>query len=109
MPFSLVRTFQCTRESPDARNLGWGLVALTGGVALAYALLFVSLGNEGFANHFELLSPHTAIFVLFVAGTSVLLWQLHAASPTAFRAAAPLFGMVIFGPIAFYLHWPYLW
>jgi 4-amino-4-deoxy-L-arabinose transferase-like glycosyltransferase len=108
-PFALWRSWRATESAPDARRALLRLVGLYAGVAVLYALLWVTYGSTGFIVHFLPLSPASALLLILSAGTAALLVQLRRSSEPAFRAMAPLAAMAIFGPLIFYLHWPYLW
>jgi len=78
-------------------------------VALLYGLIVLALGPDGFQRKFFLLSPHTLLFVGLAAGSFWLLWLVNRASAPTARALMPIATMAVFGPVLFYLHWPYLW
>ncbi|WP_434382458.1 ArnT family glycosyltransferase [Melittangium boletus] len=108
-PFALWRAWTSSEGQPVARTALWRVVGLFGAVAVLYALLLLSLGPEGFQRKFFLLSPHTLLFVVLAVGALGLLHVLHATHPTPALALLPLATMATFGPVVFYLHWPYLW
>jgi 4-amino-4-deoxy-L-arabinose transferase-like glycosyltransferase len=108
-PFALGRAWTSSAGRPAARTGFWRLVGLFAGVALLYALLVLSLGPEGFQRKFFLLSPHTLLFVVLAVGSLGLLHGLNAEHPPTALALLPLATMAAFGPVLFYLHWPYLW
>ncbi len=90
-----------------------GLFALLGAYAAAVllvGLLYVALGPEGFAAKMEPLSPHTCLFVLLGGAALGGAYWLHRQGEEATaRAVLPIAAMTVFGPVIFYLHWPYLW
>jgi 4-amino-4-deoxy-L-arabinose transferase-like glycosyltransferase len=108
-PFALWRAWTTSEDLPAARTWLWRVVGHFAAVAVLYGLLLVSLGPEGFQRKFLPLSPHTLLFVVLAVGA---LWMPHelnkVSAPTAL-ALLPLAAMAVFGPVLFYLHWPYLW
>jgi 4-amino-4-deoxy-L-arabinose transferase-like glycosyltransferase len=109
LPFALWRAWKQSAALPAAREWAWRFVALFVGVALLYGLLFVALGPSGFQKKFLWLSPHVLLFVGLAGGALWLLRELHRVSEPTARALIPLATMAVFGPVIFYLHWPYLW
>ena len=108
-PFALWRTWSTSEGVPAARTALGRVLGLFAGVAVLYGLLLLSLGPEGFQRKFLLLSPHTLLFVGLAVGSLGMLHGLHAAHPAPALALLPLATMVVCGPVAFYVHWPYLW
>jgi hypothetical protein len=85
------------------------VLVLFAAVAGLYALLVLSLGPEGFQRKFFLLSPHTLLFVVLAVGSLGMLHLLNEEHAPTALALLPLATMAVFGPVIFYLHWPYLW
>ncbi|ATB27837.1 ArnT family glycosyltransferase [Melittangium boletus] len=108
-PFALWRAWTSSEAQPAARTGMWRVLGLFAAVAVLYALLVVSLGPEGFQRKFFLLSPHTLLFVALAVGSLGMLHVLNTEHPATALALLPLATMATFGPIVFYLHWPYLW
>lgn len=108
-PFALWKAWVHTRASPEGRRTLYELLAVYAGFAVLFYLLLVFLGPEQFQQKMELLSPHAALYLLFLAGNVVLLKKLSTQSVPAFRAAATMGAMAFFGPLIFYVSWPYLW
>ncbi|ADO74037.1 ArnT family glycosyltransferase [Stigmatella aurantiaca] len=108
-PFALWRAWKQSTGLPAAREGLWRFVGLFAAVALLYGLLFVALGPEGFQRKFFLLSPHVLLFGALGAGAAWVLLGLHRASAPTARALLPIATLAMFGPVLFYLHWPYLW
>ncbi|MBN1203951.1 MAG: glycosyltransferase family 39 protein [Myxococcaceae bacterium] len=109
LPFALWRAWKESEATPAAREGVWRFVALFAAVALLYGLLFVALGPSGFQKRFLWLSPHVLLFVGLAVGALWLLRELYRASEPTARALIPVAAMAAFGPVIFYLHWPYLW
>lgn len=108
-PFALWRALRESEGHPAAREGAWRFVGLFAAVALLYGLLFVALGPDGFQRKFLLLSPHMLLFVGLAAGATWVLWELDRVHEPTARALTPVATMAVFGPVLFYLHWPYLW
>ncbi|RJS25732.1 hypothetical protein DRW03_04415 [Corallococcus sp. H22C18031201] len=109
-PFALWRAWTESASQPEARARLFRFVGLFAAVAGLYGLLVVSLGGlDGFQRKFFLLSPHTLLFAGMASGGAWLLKDLEPVSPRVTRALVPLAAMAVFGPVIFYLHWPYLW
>ncbi|HYO51318.1 ArnT family glycosyltransferase, partial [Archangium sp.] len=108
-PFALWRAWTTSEGRPDARVWLWRVLGLVAAVAVLYALLVVSLGPEDFQRKFLLLSPHTLLFVLLAVGSLGMLHLLNEVHAPSALALLPLATMAVFGPVIFYLHWPYLW
>ncbi|MDY7228650.1 ArnT family glycosyltransferase [Hyalangium rubrum] len=109
VPFALWRAWKESVGQPAAREGLWRFVGLFAAVSLLYGLLFVALGPEKFQRKFLLLSPHVLLFVGLAAGAYWVLGELRRASEPTARALTPVATMAVFGPVLFYLHWPYLW
>jgi hypothetical protein len=107
-PFALLQTWRRSAPHPAARRTAVALLGLAAACAAAYGFLALLLQNA-FTERFELLSPQAALFVGLVLGSAWLLRELYRIDVPTFCAAAPLFAMIILGPVGFYLHWPYLW
>ena len=108
-PFAIWRAWHESSGTPEARKGAWRLGWLFVAVALLYGLIVLALGPDGFQRKFFLLSPHTLLFVGLAAGSFWLLWLVNRASAPTARALMPIATMAVFGPVLFYLHWPYLW
>jgi hypothetical protein len=108
-PFALWRAWVTSEGQPVARTWLWRVLGLFAAVAVLYGLLLVSLGPEGFQRKFLLLSPHTLLFVVLAVGALWLPHELNKVHPPTALALLPMAAMAVFGPILFYLHWPYLW
>jgi 4-amino-4-deoxy-L-arabinose transferase-like glycosyltransferase len=108
-PFAIWRAWQESANKPEARTGAWRLAGLFVAVALLYGLILVALGPTGFQRKFFFLSPHTLLFVGLAVGAFFLLRELHRVSEPTARALIPIATMAVFGPVIFYLHWPYLW
>ena len=108
-PFSLWRAWTTSQDVPAARTALWRVGGLFAGVAGLYALLWVALGPQGFQDKFLLLSPHTLLFCVLAVGALGMLHVLNAEHPPTALALLPVATMAVSGPLAFYLHWPYLW
>lgn len=108
-PFALWRAWQESKSSPEARTWAWRFVGLFAAVSVLYALLFVALGPAAFKKKFILLSPHMLLFVALAVLAAWVLRELHRVHDATARALLPVVTMAVFGPILFYLHWPYLW
>ncbi|WNG60235.1 glycosyltransferase family 39 protein [Archangium gephyra] len=108
-PFALWRAWTTTVDRPEARVWLWRVLGLFAAVAVLYGLLVVSLGPDGFQRKFFLLSPHTLLFAVLAVGALGMLHLQNEVHPPSALALLPLATMAVFGPIIFYLHWPYLW
>jgi len=108
-PFALWRAWQESKSSPEARTWAWRFVGLFAAVSVLYAFLYVALGPAGFQKKFIPLSPHMLLFVGLAALAVWVLRELHRVHAATARALLPVVTMAVFGPILFYLHWPYLW
>ncbi|EPX63005.1 putative integral membrane protein [Cystobacter fuscus DSM 2262] len=108
-PFALWRAWRTSEGHPAARLGMQRVLLLFAAVAGLYALLVLSLGPEGFQRKFFLLSPHTLLFVVLAVGSLGMLHFLNEEHPATALALLPLATMAVFGPVIFYLHWPYLW
>ncbi|MFL5319634.1 MAG: ArnT family glycosyltransferase, partial [Myxococcaceae bacterium] len=108
-PFALWNAFIGTKQSAEGRRILWQILGLYAGLGAGFYLLFVFLGPETFQARMEPISPHAALYLLFLAGNVVLLWRLRDLSVPAFRAAACMAAIAFFGPLIFYGSWPYLW
>ncbi|WNG29492.1 glycosyltransferase family 39 protein [Cystobacter fuscus] len=108
-PFALWRAWRSSEGHPTARLGMQRVLLLFAAVAGLYALLVLSLGPEGFQRKFFLLSPHTLLFVVLAVGSLGMLHFLNQEHPATALALLPLATMAVFGPVIFYLHWPYLW
>lgn len=108
-PFALWRAWRESKASPEARTWAWRFVGLFAAVTVLYALLYVALGPAGFQKRFIPLSPHMLLFVGLAALAVWVLRELHRVHAATARALLPVVTMAVFGPILFYLHWPYLW
>jgi 4-amino-4-deoxy-L-arabinose transferase-like glycosyltransferase len=108
-PFAIWRAWRESAGQPVARTGAWRLSFLFVAVALLYVLLLVALGPEAFQRKFILLSPHTLLFVGLAVGGFWQLRELYRVHEPTARAVTPIVTMAVFGPVLFYLHWPYLW
>ncbi|OJH34228.1 ArnT family glycosyltransferase [Cystobacter ferrugineus] len=108
-PFALWRAWRTSEGHPAARLGMRRVLVLFAAVAGLYALLVLSLGPEGFQRKFFLLSPHTLLFVVLAVGSLGMLHFLNDEHAPTALALLPMATMAVFGPIIFYLHWPYLW
>jgi len=108
-PFALWRAWAASEGNPVARTGVWRVLGLFASVAVLYVLLLVALGPEDFQRKFLLLSPHTLLFVGLAVGSLGMLHFLNEESAPTALALLPLATMAAFGPVIFYLHWPYLW
>jgi 4-amino-4-deoxy-L-arabinose transferase-like glycosyltransferase len=108
-PFALWRAWAASEGNPAARTGVWRVLGLFASVAVLYVLLLVALGPEDFQRRFLLLSPHTLLFVGLAVGSLGMLHFLNEESAPTALALLPLATMAAFGPVIFYLHWPYLW
>jgi len=108
-PFALWRAWVTSEGHPAARLGMESVLGLFAAVAGLYALLVLSLGPEGFQRKFFLLSPHTLLFVVLAVGSLGMLHFLNKEHAPTALALLPLATMAVFGPVIFYLHWPYLW
>jgi 4-amino-4-deoxy-L-arabinose transferase-like glycosyltransferase len=108
-PFALWRAWSTSEGHPEARVWLWRVLGLFAAVAVLYGLLVVSLGAEGFQRKFFLLSPHTLLFGVMAVGSLGMLHVMNRVHPPSALALLPLAMMAVSGPVAFYLHWPYLW
>ncbi len=109
VPFALWRAWRESKASPAAREGAWRFVGLFAAVTVLYALLYVAQNPVGFQKKFIPLSPHVLLFVGLAVGAFWVLRELYRVSEPTARALIPIATMAIFGPIIFYLHWPYLW
>jgi 4-amino-4-deoxy-L-arabinose transferase-like glycosyltransferase len=109
VPFALWRAWRESAAQPVAREWVWRFVMLFAGVAFLYGLLFLALGPRAFQEKFLPLSPHVLLFVGLGAGALWVLRELYRVSEPTARALTPVATMAVFGPVLFYLHWPYLW
>lgn len=122
VPFAWARAHRLTTSAPEARTLLQRFVGLHVAVALLFLLLYVALTPAnpplpgagvaeriGFVKTFQLLSPHTLLYVALVGLSGWLLRALHRVDLPTFRALAPITAMVVLGPAILYLHWPWLW
>ncbi len=109
VPFAMWRAWKESEGKPEARAWAWRFVGVFTAVAVLYGVLFVALGPAGFQRKFLWLSPHTLLFVGLGVGAFWVLRGLYAASEPTARALTPVATMAVFGPVIFYLHWPYLW
>ncbi|MFL5346958.1 MAG: ArnT family glycosyltransferase [Hyalangium sp.] len=109
VPFALWRAWQESKASPAAREGAWRFVGLFAAVTVLYALLYVAQNPVGFQKKFIPLSPHVLLFVGLAVGAFWVLRELYRVSEPTARALIPIATMALFGPILFYLHWPYLW
>jgi len=108
-PFALWRAWAASEGNPAARTGVGRVLGLFASVAVLYVLLLVALGPEDFQRKFLLLSPHTLLFVGLAVGSLGMLHFLNEESAPTALALLPLATMAAFGPVIFYLHWPYLW
>ncbi|MFL5354399.1 ArnT family glycosyltransferase [Archangium sp.] len=108
-PFALWRAWSSSEGHPEARVWLWRVLGLFAAVAVLYALLVVSLGAEGFQRKFFLLSPHTLLFGVLAVGSLGMLHVMNRVHSPSALALLPMAMMAVCGPVAFYLHWPYLW
>ncbi|WP_309897423.1 glycosyltransferase family 39 protein [Archangium sp.] len=108
-PFALWRAWAASEGNPVARTGVWRVLGLFASVAVLYVLLLVALGPEDFQRKFFLLSPHTLLFVGLAVGSLGMLHFLNEESAPTALALLPMATMAAFGPVIFYLHWPYLW
>ncbi|WP_224365366.1 ArnT family glycosyltransferase [Hyalangium versicolor] len=109
VPFALWRAWKESKASTEAREWAWRFVGLFAAVTVLYVLLFVALGQAGFQKRFIPLSPHTLLFVGLAGCAFWVLRELYRVSEPTARALIPIATMALFGPVIFYLHWPYLW
>ena len=109
VPFALWRAWQESKSSPEARQGAWRFVGLFASVTMLYLLLYVAQGPVSFLRRFIPLSPHVLLFVGLGAGAFWILRELHRVSQPTSQALIPIATMALFGPVIFYLHWPYLW
>jgi 4-amino-4-deoxy-L-arabinose transferase-like glycosyltransferase len=109
IPFALWRGWKASKDSAEGRALFLQINGVYIALAVAYALLVVSLGSQKFLATFLVLSPQLFVFVAASAAGSWLLWRLRAVSRPTFDALAPLVAMAVLGPVIFYADWPYLW
>jgi len=108
-PFAIWRAWHESSGNPEARAGAWRLGTVFVAVAVFYGLIVLGLGPVGFQRKFFLLSPHTLLFVGLAVVSFFLLRAVNQASPSTARALLPIVTMAVFGPVIFYLHWPYLW
>ncbi len=109
VPFSLWRGWRESKASAEARALMLQINGIYVAGVAAYGLMVLAMGGQRVLATFQPLSPHVVIFVGASVAAALLLARLYAVHLGTFRAVAPLVAMAIFGPVIFYLHWPYLW
>jgi len=109
VPFSLLRGWQQSKDSPQARTLLLQINGVYVAGVVAYGVMVLAMGGQRVLGTFQLLSPHLVIFVAASVGAALLLGRLFTVHVGTFRAVAPLVAMAVLGPVIFYLHWPYLW
>jgi 4-amino-4-deoxy-L-arabinose transferase-like glycosyltransferase len=108
-PIALWIAWKESTKDPRARRLIWAFASVYGVGAVLYGFLYVILGDRGFQQRFDLLSPHTFLFLAIIAVSAVLLARLRVLDEVSFRPLASLAAMAGLGPLTLYVTWPYLW
>lgn len=108
-PFALARAVALTRGRPELRAWVWRFL----GVFVAFfglaGLMIAAEGPTHFVARFEPLSPQMVLMVAFWGAGAWVIWRLRQQDLPTFRALAPIWAISFFGPVIFYLHWPWMW